>query len=130
MMTYLADDCRLEDMIYSAPFMGKQAIQQYLGKLLGGLPDDLQFVIDDVSDAGSGGAVGMIWHAEVDGVVVPFSRGASFYRCNADNLLIFARDVPEPSFKLGDRVMGVLQGVVWVMKNVPGAKAVASQMKF
>jgi hypothetical protein len=49
----------------------------------GELEADVLFVVDDVTQHGEG-AAGVLWHLEVGGIPMPFSRGCSFYRFNAE----------------------------------------------
>ena len=54
-------------------------------------PDDLQFVIEDIT-AGDHSAAGVAWHVECgDGVFFPFSRGCSFVRLNGEGKIVSVR---------------------------------------
>lgn len=54
-------------------------------------PDDLKFVIDDVT-AGDDYAAGVMWHVECgEGVNFPFSRGCSFIRLDASGKIVAVR---------------------------------------
>eukprot|EP00897_Mesotaenium_endlicherianum_P004093 jgi/Mesen1/3711/ME000202S02799 len=61
-LMYIAEDCIYEDMIYSKPFTGREAIKSFFTKVLNLVPEDFVFVIDDISP-GDTVAVGMVWHA-------------------------------------------------------------------
>ena len=47
--------------------------------------------------ADGGSTVGVQWHVENDGVALPFTRGCSMYKTDADGLLVSGFDVPEPA---------------------------------
>lgn len=54
-------------------------------------PDDLKFVIEDIT-SGDDFAAGVQWHVECgDGVQFPFSRGCSFIRLNDQGKIIAVR---------------------------------------
>lgn len=122
-LTFVADDCVYEDLIYSAPFRGKEAIRGHFKRVLDAIPDDLVFVIDDISK-GDPNATGMIWHAEIEGRPFPFSRGCSFYRCSTSPLdsarkISFARDIPEPASKPGDLALAILRLASLIFRRIP-----------
>ena len=67
---------------HQEPFRGREGVRELLSDAMS-LPKGLDFIIDDVAggDSWSGDdAVGMTWHVEFDGVPLPNSRGASFYK--------------------------------------------------
>ena len=56
----LAEDVSYHDMIYEEPFKGRQEVVGYLRKVRAIVPEDLKFVIDDVTD-GDASRVGITW---------------------------------------------------------------------
>lgn len=63
----------------------------YLAKVRKIVPNDLKFVIEDVTD-GDPTRIGITWHVEAGpGVVFPFSRGCSFYRLNERGQIVQVR---------------------------------------
>jgi hypothetical protein len=58
-------------------------------------------------------------HSEVDGNLVPFSRGVSFYRTDQDGLITWGRDCVEASPpKPGDSTLGLLQILVPILRRM------------
>ena len=107
----LAEDCVYEDLVYQEPFVGRDAIAAYLRKVEAMVPSDVRFVVEDITD-GDPRRVGVRWHVELEGgVVLPFSRGTSFYQLNDQGQIIFARDIVEPSIKPGS---AALRGIALV----------------
>ena len=100
-MELIDDNCIYEDLNFPQPFKGKEAVRQLLEESSQGIPDELQFMIDDTT-RGEDLAVGVLWHLELDGIPFPNARGVSFYRFSSETgKLVFARDLVEPPFKLG-----------------------------
>ncbi|MGF1493939.1 MAG: nuclear transport factor 2 family protein [Microcoleaceae cyanobacterium] len=96
------DNCIYQDLNFSHPFQGKGGVQQLLEESCNNIPDDLKFVIDDIT-TGDSMAVGVLWHVELDGTPFPNSRGVSFCRLSEETgKLIFARDIVEPPLKPGN----------------------------
>ena len=81
-MEFIDDNCLYQDLNFPQPFQGKEEVQQLLEESCKGIPDDLLFVIDDIS-TGDDLAVGVLWHVELDGIPFPNGRGVSFYRLSA-----------------------------------------------
>ncbi len=95
------EDCIYQDLNFSQPFRGKEAVEQLLEQSCQSVPDDLQFVIDDLT-TGDPMAAGVLWHVELDGIPFPNSRGVSFYRLSEKTgKLVLARDLVEPPIKPG-----------------------------
>ncbi|NEP27462.1 nuclear transport factor 2 family protein, partial [Moorena sp. SIO3I6] len=92
-MEWIDDQCIYEDLNFSQPFKGKEAVKQLLEESCQGIPDELKFVIDDIT-TGDPLAVGILWHVELDGIPFPNGRGVSFYRCSeVTGKLVLARDL-------------------------------------
>lgn len=116
-----AEDVLIEDMIYQRPFRGKREFGPYLEKVIDALPRDMEFVIDDMT-GGQDGAVGLVWHVEIQGKPFPFSRGCSFYRCNQEGKIVYGRDIPEPSSKPGGIALFIIKLVAPIIRRLPPLK--------
>ncbi|MEM7793791.1 MAG: nuclear transport factor 2 family protein [Cyanobacteria bacterium P01_C01_bin.118] len=104
------ENCTYEDLNFSATFMGRAAVQGLFAESCQAVPQDLQFVIDDI--AGDDWAVGITWHVALDGIAFPNGRGVSFYRFSPESgKLIFARDCVEPTIKPGKAAFAVIRWV-------------------
>ena len=102
--------CCYEDLNFSATFMGRAAVQGLFTESCQAVPEDLQFVIDDL--AGDDLAVGVTWHVELNGIPFPNGRGVSFYRFSPESgHLIFARDCVEPAIKPGKVAFAIIRWV-------------------
>ncbi len=100
-MDLIDDDCIYEDLNFSQPFLGKDAVRELFEESCQGIPDDLRFVIDELTQ-GEQNAFGVLWHVELDGIPFPNGRGVSFYRLSEKTgKLVFARDLVEPPIKPG-----------------------------
>ncbi|MGD1858231.1 MAG: nuclear transport factor 2 family protein [Leptolyngbyaceae cyanobacterium] len=109
------DRCVYEDLNFSATFMGRAAVEGLFMESCQAVPEDLQFVIDDV--AGDSWAVGITWHVELDGIAFPNGRGVSFYRFSPDSgKLIFARDCVEPTIKPGKAAFTIIRWVTPLLR--------------
>lgn len=116
-ITLVDDHCTYEDLNFPHPFQGKDAIQQLLEESCQGIPNDLQFVIDDMT-IGDPLAVGVLWHVELDGAPFPNSRGASFYRLSeTTGKLVFARDIVEPPLKPGSLAFFIIRLVTPLIRQ-------------
>ncbi len=73
-MEWIDPQCIYEDLNFSQPFRGKEAVRQLLEESCKGIPDELQFVIDDLT-TGDRFAVGVLWHVELDGIPFPCRTG-------------------------------------------------------
>lgn len=103
-------DCVYQDLNFPKPFEGRAAIAQMFEDTLSRVPDDFEFVIDDM--AGDDLAAGLTWHVELGGVPFPNTRGASFYRLSpASGLIVFVRDVVESPVKPGKIAFAIIKVV-------------------
>ncbi|AOY80530.1 nuclear transport factor 2 family protein [Moorena producens JHB] len=108
-MEWIDDQCIYEDLNFSQPFKGKESVRQLLEESCQGIPDDLKFVIDDIT-TGDPLAVGILWHVELDGIPFPNGRGVSFYRCSeVTGKLVLARDLVEPPIKPGKAAFFIIR---------------------
>ena len=108
-ISYIDDGCTYQDLNFPQPFQGKEAVRTLLEDTGRDIPNDLLFVIDDITQ-GDAFAVGVLWHVELDGVPFPNGQGVSFYRLSAQTgKIIFARDVVEPTLKPGKVAFWILR---------------------
>ncbi|MDJ0601430.1 MAG: nuclear transport factor 2 family protein [Crocosphaera sp.] len=98
---WVDEDCVYEDVNFSKPFQGKNAVKHLFQESCDNVPDDLKFVVDEIT-TGDPLNVGVLWHVELDNIPIPNGRGVSFYRISeTTGKLIFARDIVEPPLKPG-----------------------------
>ncbi|KAL9227173.1 hypothetical protein vseg_002897 [Gypsophila vaccaria] len=117
----IAENCVYEDLIFPRPFVGRKTIIEFFGKFIDVTSNDLQFVIDAISEEDSS-AVGVTWHLEWKGKVFPFSKGCSFYQLvvvNGSRQIIYARDSVEPAIKPGETALVAIRGVTWLLQRFP-----------
>ncbi len=101
-MEFIDEECVYQDLNFPEPFKGKEAVRKLFEKSCESIPDDLLFVIDDITTEDPL-AVGVVWHVELEGIPLPNGRGVSFYRLSKETgKLVFARDIVEPPIKPGD----------------------------
>ena len=116
-LAFVDDDILYEDFNFPTPFKGIGAVRKLFEESCDGIPDDMLFIVDECTDGG-GGSVGMTWYVELEGEPFPNARGASFYRINPENgKLVYARDVVEPPFKLGDVSFSIIRAVAPAVKQ-------------
>ena len=108
------DQCRYEDLNFANTFVGKSAVQGLFTESCQAVPEDFQFVIDDI--VGDDLAVGITWHVELDGITFPNGRGVSFYRFSPDGKLIYARDCVEPVIKPGKTAFAIIRLVTPIVR--------------
>jgi len=119
------------DTIYSAPFVGKPAVQAYFAKAAATLgAGTILFVVDGVSPSPDGRAAGVKWHVELDdGTPLPNSRGVSYYDLDGDGRITGGRDFVEPAIKTGSATLGLLAAIVPLVRAAAkagkGGKAAA-----
>jgi ketosteroid isomerase-like protein len=100
-----AEDCVYEDATFYTPFEGRFQLQRHL--LLRRDATSAQYVIDDLAVSES--KVGVKYHLELNGNVVPDSRHVVFYTMDTSSGLIqTCYDVVEPSRKTGQLNLAIL----------------------
>ncbi|GAQ86246.1 hypothetical protein KFL_002780100 [Klebsormidium nitens] len=128
-MSFISEDCRYEDMIYTKPFVGRQAIRAFFEEQTSFFKDGLDFVIDEIS-GGSSDSCGLTWHVEFQGKVFPNSRGCSYYRCavgaDGKQQIVYGRDMVESALKPGSASLVLLRFVAALFKRFPKLLDVAS----
>ncbi|MGD1953429.1 MAG: nuclear transport factor 2 family protein [Leptolyngbyaceae cyanobacterium] len=108
------EQCRYEDLNFANTFVGKAAVQRLFTESCQAVPEDFQFVIDDI--VGDDLAVGITWHVELDGITFPNGRGVSFYRFSPDGKLMYARDCVEPAIKPGKTAFAIIRLVTPIVR--------------
>ena len=110
----MAPDVEYWDTIYEKPFIGKENVREYFAKAARVLGPAVKFVVDGLSPAEDGSAVGVKWHCELDdGTPLPNSRGCSFYELrDSGREIARARDFVEPSVKPGAATLYLLRAVL------------------
>eukprot|EP00959_Pyramimonas_sp_CCMP1952_P105357 2202464-Pyramimonas_sp.AAC.1 len=79
--TIMAPTVQYEDFgVYNNALEGREELVSKLLSKWTEFPDDVQFILDDYTVSGDN-EVGAVWHVEVNGTPMPFSRGCSYYRC-------------------------------------------------
>ncbi|WP_299489169.1 nuclear transport factor 2 family protein [Acaryochloris sp. IP29b_bin.137] len=102
-------NCCYQDLNFVQPFQGKAAVEALFTESCQGMPADLRFVVDDITE-GDALAVGVLWHVELGGIPLPNGRGVSFCRLSEETgKLIFARDLVEPVIKPGKGAFFILR---------------------
>ena len=115
-LAFVDDDILYEDFNFPVPFKGKERVRKLFEESCDGIPDDMLFIVDECTDGG-GLSVGMTWYVELEGEPFPNARGASFYRIDpTSGKLVYARDVVEPPFKLGDVSFSIIRAVAPAVK--------------
>lgn len=115
-----SDDIFFQDMMFPEPLTNKAQLRDHFQKCLDGFPEGLVFVIDEISKDAGDGRCGAYWHCETpEGKAFPFSRGLSFYKCDANGKLVFAREIPEPSTKTGGAGLAFAKFGSFMMQFVP-----------
>eukprot|EP00879_Flechtneria_rotunda_P020166 GHRR01021207.1.p1 GENE.GHRR01021207.1~~GHRR01021207.1.p1 ORF type:complete len:250 (+),score=70.72 GHRR01021207.1:159-908(+) len=124
----LADEVSYHDLVYEEPHEGKKGVLGWLKKVRKYAPDDLKFVIEDITD-GDPLKVGVKWHVQCGhGIDFPFSRGCSFITLNEQGKMLTVRDVVEPAFKPGDQTLMLLGGLTPLIRKL-GPKANPAYLK-
>eukprot|EP00803_Ostreobium_quekettii_P006077 evm.model.scf_1342EXC.1 EVM.evm.TU.scf_1342EXC.1 scf_1342EXC:1205-5897(+) len=118
----IAPNCVFEDLVFQEPFVGRGQVGNYFEEICEFLDPDVQFVVDESCGEepadGRPGRVGILWHAEIDGIEFPFSRGASFYMVDGCRQISFVRDVVEPTLKPGHGALRVLTAITPIVKKL------------
>ncbi len=122
-VTLIDEQCCYQDLNFADTFIGRTAVQGLFTESCQAMPEDLQFVIDDM--AGDDMAVGVIWHIELDGVAFPNGRGISFYRFSTSGKLIFARDCVEPTMKPGKAAFAIIRLVTPLVRYWLGRQKIS-----
>lgn len=130
-LEYIDPDCCYQDLNFPTPFQGKAAVKDLFTESCQGMPADLLFVVDDITE-GDALAVGVLWHVELGGIPLPNGRGVSFCRLSEETgKLIFARDLVEPVIKPGKGAFVILRLIAplvrLLLKPITAEEQIASQ---
>mmetsp|Transcript_36915 Transcript_36915/g.104172 ORF Transcript_36915/g.104172 Transcript_36915/m.104172 type:complete len:437 (-) Transcript_36915:93-1403(-) len=99
MMELYAPDGVYHNLAYESPAVGRKRTGEFIRGFTESLPDDVVFVIDDIT-SGLSDSVGVIWHMEISDVEIPMGKGISFYKLNSQGQIAYARECPEHFAKL------------------------------
>ena len=116
-VSVFADDCEYEDTLYPDVFKSKVALEKHLINVASALPSSFLFIIDYLSVDEDKRTVGVQWHLESEGKVLPFTRGASMYVFNAEGYIIKGFDVPEPVIKSGSISLQILKSAKTIIQE-------------
>ena len=116
-VSVFADDCEYEDTLYPDVFKSKVALEKHLINVANALPSSFLFIIDNLSVDEDKRTVGVQWHLESEGKVLPFTRGASMYVFNSEGYIIKGFDVPEPVIKSGSISLQVLKSAKTIIQE-------------
>jgi len=115
-----SEEIFFQDMMFAEPITSKEGLRAHFTTCLDGFPEGLLFVIDEISRDGGDGCCGAYWHCETpEGKAFPFSRGLSFYKCDEEGKLVFAREIPEPSTKPGPAGLAFAKFGSFMMQFIP-----------
>jgi len=104
-----AEDCVYEDGTYYTPFEGRKELQREFLLRQGSTLEPVKYVIDDLAVSSARDKVGVKYHLEMNGNIIPDSRHCAFYTINTFNGLIqTCYDVVEPVQKTGAANLAVL----------------------
>jgi hypothetical protein len=104
-----APDCIYEDGTYYSPLKGKRAIQRELLLRCDATAEPVLYIVDDLAIPTAKDKVGVKYHMERNGVILPNSRHCAFYTINAlTGLIESCFDVVEPAQKTGEANLAVL----------------------
>jgi len=115
-----SEDVSYEDTLYPEKFVGREQLVFHLNRVADAVPDSFRFVVDEVS--ASPDRAGVQWHVELaDGTQLPFTRGCSMYKFDADGRICYGFDVPEPTLKSGSASLALLSAVSKLLKAFTGS---------
>ena len=111
-MTFFSSDVVLIDSQYDKPFVGAQAVRDYLQECVDSLPG-WKFIIDDHAADIPHNTLGLRWHVEDSShIPLPFpNNGISFLTFNDSGDIREVRDMVEPTVKTGLFQLPLLRAV-------------------
>lgn len=118
-VSILSPDIHHHDLAHEAQ-TSHLAVARFYSELVSGLPESMQFVIDDMTE-GDPHRVGVTWHLELGGNQLPCACGLSFYRIDATGRICYVRQSPEHVVKLGSLAQSVSGLVATPLINALGA---------
>lgn len=119
MMDQFADECAYEDTKFPGPFEGKAVIERHFRLLADSSSTNEVVVLDDKAVSVDGDKIGVKYHLEVDGKVLPDSRHCAFFtviqnddeKGEGGQFIQSAFDIVEPASKTGNIDLAVLSAV-------------------
>mmetsp|Transcript_3058 Transcript_3058/g.7623 ORF Transcript_3058/g.7623 Transcript_3058/m.7623 type:complete len:413 (+) Transcript_3058:219-1457(+) len=117
LLALYAEDCTHHDLAYSEPAVGIEATKRFVEEFTGGLPADVQFVVEDIT-SGDATSVGVIWHMEIGGVDLPLGKGVSFYKVNEQGRIYYVRECPEHFAKIAFAAPSLLSMAAPLIRSV------------
>ncbi|QDZ22587.1 hypothetical protein A3770_08p51050 [Chloropicon primus] len=111
----------VEDLNEPVAFAGKEEAEDFLLKRYGAVDEGVTLVIDELTDGRR--AVGVTWHLESDGKVVPNGRGCTFLRIDDKGDIVYLRDAIEPASKPGEVAFGIMKVVLPLLRYVDTSRA-------
>lgn len=106
--------------LYNEPFENYDALKAFF-TAWADFPEDVSIVPDDFTTSGNG-SCSIVWHVEVNGIPMPFSRGCSFYKVDESGKVVFGRDVVEFLIKTGDFTFPIMGAMMPVVRMLPFGK--------
>ncbi|CAG9460418.1 unnamed protein product [Pedinophyceae sp. YPF-701] len=122
-VSLIAPDVVYEDMVYPEAKRGGDAVSAMFREQVDAMPDDLVFVIDEIT-GDQGDSCGLTWHVELKGgIPFPFGRGCSFYRVDPQGRIVYGRDIVEPTSKPGASTLWLLRALTPIVRAIGPAAA-------
>ncbi|BDA46781.1 hypothetical protein COCOBI_09-2340 [Coccomyxa sp. Obi] len=117
MLSLLAEDCDYCNYGFQGHPCDKQGVERVLLSMLMNLPEGYRIVIDNYA-GGNASSVGLIWHAELNGIRVPNGQGMTFMKTNERGLFNYIRDAPEHTVKANVEALPALNMAASVLSRV------------
>ncbi|CAL8471399.1 g10941 [Coccomyxa elongata] len=117
MLSLLAEDCDYCNFGFQGHPYDKQGVERVLLSMLQNLPEGYKIVIDNYA-GGNASTVGLIWHAELNGMRVPNGQGMTFMKMNEQGLFNYIRDAPEHTVKPNVEALPALNMAASVLSRV------------
>ena len=106
-----SEDCLYEDGTYYRPFKGRNEMKRMLLLRQDATLERVEYIIDDLAISSTGEKIGVKYHLEINGIIIPDSRHCAFYTIDLPTGLINScYDVVEPAQKAGAVNLAILNG--------------------
>ncbi|CAN0841212.1 hypothetical protein LINGRAHAP2_LOCUS3158 [Linum grandiflorum] len=120
-----SEDCSLEDCSFPFPIQGTKEVNVFFQQLTSSMGKNVKFIIDRVCENRHELTVAVNWHLEWKHILIPFTRGCSFYECawEQEGGLVIKKAVVviESPIKPGGIVMALLKNVTAIFDEFPKA---------